>query len=135
MKKESILRIMGLFSALALSGMPLEAQEANTVEELKKRLQEMQESLRKYQQQTDALQTQLEALERKQTTATVEQEQLKRAVETKLAEPTPLPSTNLFGTHWSPSQPLRLLGNERSFLNLSFDGLFAAGGSTESDIE
>ena len=36
-------------------------------------------------QQMEAMQKQLEAMEKKQTTATVEQEQIKKIVETKLA--------------------------------------------------
>lgn len=36
---------------------------------------------------------------------------------------------------WSPADPLRLFGSGQNYLNLSFDGLFAVGTSTESDIE
>ena len=36
---------------------------------------------------------------------------------------------------WSPADPLRLFGSGQNYLNLSFDGLFTAGTSTESDIE
>ena len=124
---------MGLTSALVVSAMPLAAQEVNTVEQLRKQLQEMQQNFEKQRQQMEAMQKQLEALDRKQTTATVEQEEIKKTVETKLAQPSS--STNLLGTHWSPSQPIRLVGNERNYLNLSFDGLFSAGGSTANDIE
>jgi hypothetical protein len=36
---------------------------------------------------------------------------------------------------WSPTDPIRLAGNERNYLNLSFDALVAAGTSTANDIE
>ena len=36
---------------------------------------------------------------------------------------------------WSPAQPLTFSRSGSSFLNLSLDGLFAAGGSTANDIE
>jgi hypothetical protein len=35
---------------------------------------------------------------------------------------------------WSPASPITLLGGQRNYLNLSFDALFAAGGSTADDI-
>jgi hypothetical protein len=36
---------------------------------------------------------------------------------------------------WSPSDPVRLLGNKNNYLNLSLDGLFAAGSSSAKDID
>jgi len=35
---------------------------------------------------------------------------------------------------WSPADPIRLLGNDRNYLNLSLDGLLAVGGSTAEDV-
>ena len=36
---------------------------------------------------------------------------------------------------WTPSDPIRLLGSAQNYINVSFDGLFAAGTSTAKDIE
>lgn len=36
---------------------------------------------------------------------------------------------------WSPSDPLQLAGRGQNYLNLSLDGLFAAGTSTANDVE
>jgi hypothetical protein len=127
--------LIGLASALAVGALPLVAQEANPVEQLKRQLQEMQQNFEKQRQQMEALQKQLESLEKKQSTAAVEQNKLKQAVETKVAPSQTPASTNLFGTQWSPSQPIRLFGTDRAYMNLSLDGLFAAGGSTANDIE
>jgi len=130
---------MGLASALAVSAMPLAAQEANTVEQLKKQLQEMQQNFEKQRQQMEAMQKQLEALEKKQSTVTAEQDKLKQTVETSLTNLPPAtvttPATIPAGQHWRPSDPIRLFGNQRNYMNISFDGLFSAGASTADDIE
>ncbi len=132
---------MGLASALAVSAMPLAAQEADTVEQLKKQLQEMQQNFEKQRQQMEAMQKQLEALEKKQSTVTAEQDKLKQTVETSLtnlppAVATATPTTAIPpGQHWQPSDPIRLIGNQHTYMNISFDGLFSAGASTADDIE
>lgn len=36
---------------------------------------------------------------------------------------------------WSPAQPITLLSMGKSYMNISFDGLFAAAGSTAEDLE
>src|SRR3972149_3554110 len=36
---------------------------------------------------------------------------------------------------WSPAQPIPLLSTGKGYMNISFDGLFAAGGSTAEDLE
>jgi len=36
---------------------------------------------------------------------------------------------------WSPAQPITLLSTGKGYMNISFDGLFAAGGSTAEDLE
>ena len=55
-------------------------------------------------------------------------------VEKKLATaPSPLPSDTNTGK-WSPAQPITLLSMGKSYMNVSFDGLFAAAGSTAKDL-
>jgi len=36
---------------------------------------------------------------------------------------------------WSPANPIRIASAGQNYINLSFDGLFAAGSSTASDVE
>jgi hypothetical protein len=100
--------------------MPLQAQTANDVELLRKQLRELQESFTKQQeqqrQQVEALTRQIEALQARPSTA-----------------PPPAPPA-LGDKPKSPAAPLQLLGSPRGYLNLSLNGLFAAGGSTASDI-
>lgn len=37
--------------------------------------------------------------------------------------------------HWSPAQPITLWSSGQSYMNISFNGLFAAAGSTAKDLE
>src|SRR6059058_2680755 len=122
-------KVLGLFSALCLGALPLAAQETNTVEQLKKQLQEMKENLQKIQQQQreqiEALQKQIEMLQRQQ-----------QASVTNLANATVPPAVPpLESKSWSPTAPIRLLGSGQNYLNISFDGLFAVGTSTANDID
>jgi hypothetical protein len=98
----------------------------------------------------------LEALKKELRELRQRTEQLERKIEqyekTKPASPpsapTPTPSALVpppspgvtasdvdVSKRWSPSDPIRLLGNQRNFLDLSLDGLFAAGTSTAEDVE
>ncbi|MBI4663739.1 MAG: hypothetical protein HY735_33475 [Verrucomicrobia bacterium] len=128
--------LLGWSSALCLSAMPLLGQETNQVEQLKKELQEMQQNFERIQreqrQQMEALHQQIETLEKQQSSAAAEQAKLKNLVEARSAAP---PAAETAPKPWSPSDPIRLLGGPHSYLNLSFDALFAAGGSTANDIE
>ena len=125
--KMNVMKVMGLASALAVSATPLVAQEANTVDQMKKQLQDMQQSFEMQRQQIEAMQKQLEALELRQTVGTPSTN-LPPAITTT-------PATVPAGQHGRPSDPIRLFGNQRNYMNISFDGLFAAGASTADDIE
>ncbi|TVM00477.1 MAG: hypothetical protein CV087_14010 [Candidatus Brocadia sp. WS118] len=46
----------------------------------------------------------------------------------------PQPASPETGT-WSPEQPITLWSTGKSYMNISFDGLFAAAGSTAEDLE
>lgn len=129
---------MGLASALCLGVFTTSAQEAtsiNQIQQLQEQLQRMQrqfeEQQRLFQQQTEALRQQLDSLKQQQTTATTEQNRLKQMMETKLSE---APAA-VADPPWRPTDPIRLVNRGSAYLNISFDGLFAAGTSTARDME
>ena len=130
--------VLGLSSALCLGALALQAQETNQVEQLKKQLEQMQEKFEREQQQQreqlEALRKQIELLQQQRETPAAG----KQPPETTVAQPAP-PETAATAPAlvkpWSPTDPIRLLGAGQSYLNLSFDALFAAGGSTANDIE
>ncbi|MBM4066520.1 MAG: hypothetical protein FJ266_12925 [Planctomycetes bacterium] len=85
----------------------------------------------------DAVVKQLDTLEK---TYTARIEEIKKdndirmqEVENKLATASSsTPDTNT--GKWSPAQPITLLSMGKSYMNISFDGLFAAAGSTAKDL-
>ena len=97
------------------------AQDAQTVDELKKELRELR-------QRTEQLEEKLNKLQ--------------------MAPPAAAPSTNVVGVAvpadsasttakppgWSASAPITMFRAGNSYMNVSADALFAAGGSTASDI-
>jgi hypothetical protein len=114
------------------------AQETNEVQELKQQLRQMQDSFEKAQrdqrQQIEALTQKLETLA-KQHAAEAEQKKLEResAEQSKTNQPaavSPPPPPN---TLWSPSQPITAARAGSAYMNISFDTLMDAGGSTASD--
>ena len=141
-----ILKMIGLSSALCLSAMTLQAQETNEVEQLKKQLQQMQDNFEKVhweqQQQIEALTKKLDDFTKTQTApATAQKTEEQKKLEAQLAaELSNDSATNAaladsaLKKPWSPSEPMRVFGSGSSYLNLSLDGLFAAGGSTSTDI-
>ncbi len=48
---------------------------------------------------------------------------------------TPSQSASSETEKWSPVQPISLLSTGKGYMNISFDGLFAAGGSTAEDLD
>jgi len=128
--------LLGWSSALCLSAMPLRAQETNQLEQLKKQLQEMQQSFeriqREQQGQIETLRKQIESLQKQPSAPEAAKP---KTIETPL--PTATPSTTLPAgpaPPWSPAQPIRL-GGAQNNINLSFDGLFAAGTSTAKEVD
>ena len=117
-------KIIWIGSLICLGALALPAQESE-LEALKRALQEQQKIIQ-------SLVQKVELLEKQQAGVTNEQAQLKQLVTappsaTGTAPPPPEKS-------WSPTDPIRI-GSAQNYLGISFDGLFAAGGSTANDIE
>jgi hypothetical protein len=115
------------------------AQESE-LDSLKRQLKENSAAFQKFIEEQrrviDAMSNKIEVLERQQAAVTNQQAELKKLVQA--------PGTNVTGAAsaavtpaapWSPTQPIRLFGGSQNYLNVSFDGLFAAGTSTADDIE
>jgi hypothetical protein len=120
--------------ALGVAVFDLQAQDAQQVETLKRQLEQMQENLnrivREQQAQIDALKGQIEAMK---TNAAPGQASVPPP-----AQPSqPVTGAGAGGATtpgtWSPTQPIRV-GSAQAYLNISFDALVAAGGSTANDI-
>jgi hypothetical protein len=122
MKKNLIVGMMSVCAVVA------PAQESE-LETLKRALREQQRTI-------ESLLKKVEALEKQQSSVTNEQAELKRLVETPMTNLAPVTAA---GTQperrWSPSDPIRLLGNAQNYINISFDGIVAAGASTADDVE
>jgi hypothetical protein len=104
------------------------AQEANDAELLRKQLKDandkFEKALQEHRQIIDSLNKRIEVLEKNQGTNATNAA-YSSALFTNA--PTAIPP-------WSPAAPLRI-GAGQNYLNLSFDGLFAAGSSTAGDID
>ena len=128
-----------LVSALGLApGIRGRAQETNQIEELRRQLERVQENfervVREQQAQIDALKRQIEAAKTNAPGA-VGAPPAGPVAETLAGRaPNAQPPPEVVQPPWSPTQPIRL-GGAQNYLNLSFDALFAAGGSTASDID
>ena len=116
------------------------AQETNEVEQLKRQLQQLQESFQKVQreqrQQIDSLTKKLDELQ-KQQTAEIEKRKAEErlAAESRTVQPPSIaPPTAEGEKPWRPTDPMRI-GKRAAYVDLSFNGLFAAGASTADDIE
>lgn len=128
-----ISKMIGLSSALCLSITMLQAQETNEIQQLKTQLQQMQENFERVQreqkQQIDTLMRQIENLQKGQASKPSAVSSGQTAVETN-----PIPA-DVTTRNWQPTAPIQLFGSGQNYLNISFDGLFAAGTSTANDIE
>lgn len=123
-----------LIGGLMTAGLQAPAQDAGEVEQLRKQLQEMKaafEAAQKQQrEQIEALQKQLDS---------VQQQQRVVAGTTNFPQPADIHSAAAQGAPavakpWSPADPIRVTGGA-GYVDVSFDGLFAVGGSTADDIE
>jgi len=126
--------------------MTLQAQETSDIGQLKRQLQEMQENFdkvrREQQQQIEALTRKLDEITKSAPApAAAAKTDEQRILEAQLAadlskdSAAGLPSSDAaLKKPWSPSDPVRVFGSGSSYLNVSLDGLFAAGGSTSTDI-
>ncbi|HEY0456287.1 MAG TPA: hypothetical protein VGE41_07910 [Verrucomicrobiae bacterium] len=135
MKAINCLRISGLACAFGLCALPLEAQDATQVEKLNQQLKQMQNNFEKQQQQMKEnfekllkeQQSQIELLKKEIDAAKTNSVLAQPSLNQPAAPQTP-------AIAWSPEQPLRI-GSAQNYINLSFDGLVAAGYSTANDIE
>lgn len=123
--------------------LPVVAQEAGEVEQLKRQLQQVQENFeraqREHKQQMDALARQLDALlKQQQAQAARMQPGPESATNVPPASPgssaSDATSAAAEDKKWSPTDPIRV-GKGSAYMDLGLVGTFAAGGSTADDIE
>ena len=123
--------ICSLLSGALLAGTgSVAAQDSGQIEQLQRQIQRLQEDFEKQQalqrQQIEALKQQIEHLQHAPTTNVV----ATAAPPESAAVPAIIPSKGV-----SLAEPIRVAGGGKTYLNLSLDGLFAAGTSTANDIE
>ncbi len=132
---------MGVSSALCLSAIIAQAQSATASKRsvdgetnLSVQLQQMQEKFEKqnqelrekFEQTLAAQQAQIDALKKQVATAPANLP----AIATNIADAMPpLPAR----TGWTPSQPITVARAGSSYMNMSFDTLMVAGGSSQRD--
>ena len=110
-----------------LSAGALVAQESE-LEALKRALREQQKTI-------ESLIKKVETLEQQQAGVTNQQAELKKLVQAGTSAAPPGDATLPVKAGWSPADPIRLFGGAQNYMNVSFDGLFAAGTSTAKDID
>ncbi len=132
--------ILVLLALLVSSSPPmLRAQATNEVEQLKQQLRQLQENFertqREQQQQIESLTRKLDDLTRQQATAAdrqkLEQELAADLQQNPPASPAPAAAPAPSPT-WSPAQPITIARAGSAYMNISFDVLTDAGGSTAS---
>ena len=120
----------GMFFLLAT--FTLCAQESET-EQLRKQLKEATEKFQKAidenRQIVESLKKKIEALESKTNAPATAAPVLTNAPPLETARTNTEPASG-----WSPGQPIRI-GGGQNYINLSFDGLVAAGTSTANDVD
>ena len=130
---------MPCLCALFLSAMFAHAQTNNDVELLKRQLREATDNfervIKEQRQVIDALSQRLDAVQKEQAVAG-EKKKLEEQLAADLAKNTP-PSAAAPpaapATSWSPSQPITVARAGSAYMNISFDTLMDAGGSTAHD--
>jgi len=138
-----------LFACTLMPAVALRAQEpdqATQIQQLQQQLRKLQENfeetLRQQRQQIEALQKQIDALQAKTPAGATSPPPVATSPPPATASPPPAESgppkevsqAQETKPAWSPTSPITLIGGQRSYLNLSFDALFAAGSSTADDI-
>lgn len=125
-------KLVGLSSALAVSAMSLAAQEANPAA-LSKQLEELLRIQKHQAEQIESLKKQIETLKGQPfiSDAKVAKPELKlEELERRVSELT----NERVAKPWRPGDPIGLVRAGQSYLNMSLDGLFTAGGSTARDL-
>jgi hypothetical protein len=124
-----------LVSCLCMSAAVVPAQESE-LEAVKRQLKEatelFQKAMEQQRQVIESLSNKVHALEAQQAAKGAVTSTVAQAAGTNapIADGTPPLQRS-----WSPGDPLRLVGNAQNYINISFDGLFAAGTSTAKDID
>jgi hypothetical protein len=108
-----------LLVALMASSTAASAQDAPSIDALKQELRELR-------QRTEQLEEKLKRLE---TTPAATPSTNAPAIATKDSSNTATPPA------WSPSAPITVFRSGNTYMNISADTLFAAGGSTASDVD
>lgn len=131
-----------LILSVSLCASGLRAQETNQLEQLQQqvqKLEQMQENSdrvqREQRQLIEALSKQVTDLTRQQT-AEAEQKKLEQQLAGELQKnqpPSAQSNVNAPPATWSPSQPITVARAGSAYMNISFDALMAAGGSTAKD--
>jgi hypothetical protein len=136
MKLSRMMKMAVVVSALVLGTSVLRAQETNQIDQLKRQLEQMQKNfdrvVQEQRQQIEALQKQVERLSGVPSTAAPPAVATSPPVEARPSAAAPQAAA--VADPWTPTSPIRF-GTARNYINLSFDALVAAGGSTANDIE
>lgn len=136
MKPLNIFTLTVLASGLAADIHPLGAQETNEVAQLKRQLQQMQDnferSRREQETQIDTLTQKLDTLTKGQAEAEEKQKLAAQLAAEMSSIPTNAPAMPPQKS-WSPADTLTVARAGSAYMNMSFDALMTAGGSTASD--
>ncbi len=115
-----------VFVWCALSVSAVSAQGTNEVEQLQREMRDLREQMQRMEQKLESLQEKPPAVP------------VVPSVPPPIAEVTPSPPPprpEIAPAPWTPSQPITVARGASSYLNLSFDGMFAVGGSTAENVE
>jgi hypothetical protein len=139
--------VLGWSSALCLAAMIVQAQETNEIEKLSRQIEHLQANFDRQQRDlrenfervVREQQAQIDALKKQLAIATITNTPPGSAPTATppapaAVSPPPGPAQATSPAPWSPAQPIRL-GSARNYLDLSFDALAAAGGTTADDVE
>jgi len=121
--KADFWKLMFVWCALSVSA--VSAQGTNEVEQLQREMRDLREQMQRMEQK-------LESLQEKSPAAADAPSAPAKSV---AASPTPPPKSEIAPAPWTPSQPIAVARGASSYLNLSFDGMFAVGGSTAENVE
>jgi len=128
--------LLGVSSALCLCLNTAQAQETNEVEQLKQQLRQMQENFDRVQReqavQISALTEKLNSLASQQS-AEAEKKKLEAQLAGELAPAQTSAPPPIFSKSWSPSAPITVARAGSAYMNMSFDAMMTAGGSTAAD--
>jgi hypothetical protein len=120
-----------LIVSVTLCALGLRAQETNQLEQLQQQLQQVLQVQAEQRQKIEALTRQLEAVTHP-AAADAEKQKLEGQLAAELSTNSPS-ATALQPPPWSPAQPITLARAGASYMNISFDTLMTAGGSTAVD--